>query len=98
MWPNRSVTSRRRPQILQSQLQLGRKHKPDYWLLVWCAVLLATGLIVLYAISPALAITYNVSSDYYVDKQIVAIALSIVAFIVTAKVPLKTWRRAYKPL
>jgi cell division protein FtsW len=79
-------------------MQLGRKHKPDYWLLIWCATLLAIGLIVVYAISPALAITNNVSSDYYVDKQAIAIALSLVAFAVTAKVPLKTWRRAYKPL
>jgi len=84
--------------MLQPQLQLGRKHKPDYWLLIWCAALLAIGLIVVYAISPALAITNNVSADYYVGKQAIAIALSLVAFTVTAKVPLKTWRRAYKPL
>ena len=98
MRPRHSVTTRRRPQILQPQLELGRKHKPDYWLLIWCATLLAIGLIVVYAISPALAITNNVSSDYYVDKQLIAIALSLVAFAITARVPLKTWRRAYKPL
>ena len=98
MWPNRSVTSRRHPRVLQQQMQLGRKHKPDYWLLIWCATLLAIGLIVVYAISPALAITNNVSSNYYVGKQVIAIALSLVAFAVTAKVPLKTWRLAYKPL
>ncbi len=99
MWPNRSVASRRRPQVQQQQMQLGRrKHKPDYWLLIWCATLLAIGLIVVYAISPALAITNNVSSNYYVGKQVIAIALSLVAFAVTAKVPLKTWRKAYKPL
>jgi cell division protein FtsW len=79
-------------------MQLGRKHKPDYWLLIWCAALMSIGLIVVYAISPALAITNNVSSNYYVDKQLIAIALSLVAFAITAKVPLKTWRQAYKPL
>jgi cell division protein FtsW len=98
MRPRNSVAPRRRPQILQQQLQLGRKHKPDYWLLIWCAALMAIGLIVVYAISPALAITNNVSSDYYVNKQLLAIALSLVAFAITAKVPLKTWRQAYKPL
>ena len=98
MGPRHSVVPRRRQQILQQQLELGRKHKPDYWLLIWCAILLAIGLIVVYAISPALAITNNVSSDYYVDKQAIAIALSLVAFAITAKVPLKTWRRVYKPL
>jgi cell division protein FtsW len=79
-------------------MQLGRKHKPDYWLLIWCAALMAIGLIVVYAISPALAITNKVSSNYYVDKQLLAIALSLVVFVITAKVPLKTWRQAYKPL
>jgi cell division protein FtsW len=98
MRPRSSVTTRRRPQILQQQMQLGRKHKPDYWLLIWCAALMAIGLIVVYAISPALAITNNVSSNYYVDKQLIAIALSLVAFAITARVPLKTWRQAYKPL
>ena len=98
MRPRNSVTSRRRPQIQQQQMQLGRKHKPDYWLLIWCAALMSIGLIVVYAISPALAITNNVSSNYYVDKQLIAIALSLVAFAITAKVPLKTWRQAYKPL
>ena len=98
MRPRHSVTQRRRPQILQQQLQLGRKHKPDYWILIWCAILLAIGLIVVYAISPALAATNHVSNNYYVGKQLIAIGLSLVAFIVTAKVPLKTWRQAYKPL
>jgi cell division protein FtsW len=79
-------------------LELGRKHRPDYWLLVWCAVLLVIGLIVVYAISPALAITNHVGNDYYVYKQIIAIVLSIVVFFITYKIPLQTWRQMYKPL
>jgi cell division protein FtsW len=81
-----------------SSISLGRKHKPDYWLLVWCAVLLAVGLVVVYAISPALAITNKVSNNYYVYKQLTAIVLSIFAFIAAYKIPLNTWRKAYKPL
>ncbi len=81
-----------------SELSLGRKHRPDYWLLVWCAVLLAIGLIVVYAISPALSAARHVSSSYYVSKQLLAIGLSLVAFIITARIPLKWWRQAYKPL
>jgi cell division protein FtsW len=79
-------------------MQLGRKHRPDYWLAIWCAILLVIGLVVIYSISPALALTSNVSSSYYVIKQVIAITLSIVAFFITAKIPLTTWRRAYKPL
>jgi cell division protein FtsW len=96
MYP--SQAPRRRTQFQLAQLNLGRKHKPDYWLLIWCAALLSVGLIVVYAISPALSIAHHVSSNHYVSKQLIAIALSIVAFIITAKTPLAWWRQAYKPL
>ncbi len=88
---------RRRPQF-NTALNLGRKHRPDYWLLTLCAILLAVGLIVVYAISPALTAANHVSGGYYVSKQLLAIGLSVVAFIVTTQVPLQWWRQAYKPL
>lgn len=87
----------RRPQF-QAALNLGRKHRPDYWLLILCAILLAIGLIVVYAISPALSAANHVNGGYYVSKQLLAIGLSLVAFIITAQVPLSWWRQAYKPL
>jgi len=94
-----SVTGpRRRSQILSVELKLGRKHRPDYWLLIWCAALLAIGLVVVYAISPALSASNHVSANYYVTKQLLAIGLSLVAFVITARIPLKWWRQAYKPL
>lgn len=77
---------------------LGRRHKPDYWLVALCLILLAIGLIVVYAISPALSASAKVSSNYYVVKQLIAIALSGVAFTVTSQIPLPYWRRIYKPL
>jgi len=89
---------RSRVQVQSTQLDLGRKHKPDYWLLILTAILLSIGLIVVYAISPALSAANNVGGGFYVSKQLIAIALSIVALIVTAKVPLSVWRMAYKPL
>ncbi len=89
---------RRRSQLRLNDLSLGRKHRPDYWLMIWCAALLSIGLIVVYAISPALSAANHVTGNYYVGKQLLAIGLSVVAFIVTAQVPLKWWRQAYKPL
>lgn len=77
---------------------LGRKHKPDYWLLILCVILLAVGLIVVYAISPALTTSAKVSSNYYVVKQLIAIGLSGVAFAATSRVPLGRWRHGYKLL
>lgn len=99
MRPRSSVPApRRRAQFQLAELNLGRKHRPDYWLLILSAALLVIGLIVVYAISPALAASKQVSSNYYVGRQLLAIGLSIVAFIITARVPLKWWRQAYKPL
>jgi cell division protein FtsW len=81
-----------------NELNLSRKHRPDYWLLILCAILLGVGVVVVYAISPALTISNNVSSSYYISKQLLAIGLSVIAFIFTAKIPLHWWRQAYKPL
>ena len=78
--------------------ELGRRHKPDYWLVALCVILLAIGLVVVYAISPALSASSKVSSNYYVSKQLIAIALSVVAFLVTSQVPVKRLRQWYKPL
>jgi cell division protein FtsW len=90
--PRRSLSAR------LPELNLGRKHRPDYLLLILCAILLSIGLIVVYAISPALAQANHTSNNYYVTKQLIAITLSLVAFFVTANVPLSVWRQAYKPL
>jgi len=98
MWPSSTSATRRRPRLSDNASQLGRKHRPDYWILILCAALLAIGLVVVYAISPALAATNHVSNNYYVGKQLLAIGLSLVAFAVTSQVPLKWWRKSYKPL
>ncbi|MDL2342358.1 MAG: putative peptidoglycan glycosyltransferase FtsW [Patescibacteria group bacterium] len=103
----RPSNARRRPVIGQrgsgrqdtaGVLALGRKHRPDYWLVILCAALLSIGLVVVYAISPALAQASHVSTSHYVGKQFLAISLSIVAFIATAQVPLSVWRQFAKPL
>lgn len=97
MWSN-NPTARRRSELRSNALQLGRKHRPDYWLLIWCAALMSIGLIVVYAISPALSAAHHVNSGFYVSKQLIAIGLSLIAFFITAQVPLGWWRQAYKPL
>lgn len=93
-----NTAARRRPEPRSAQLQLGRKHRPDYWLLIWCAALLSIGLIVVYAISPALSSANHISSGHYISKQLLAIGLGLIAFAITAQVPLSWWKTAYKPL
>ncbi len=75
-----------------------RKHRPDYGLVIISALLMAIGLIVVYSISPALSKVANVSTGYFVNKQLIVLALSIIAFLITAHVPLELFRRYYKLL
>lgn len=75
-----------------------RRHKPDYLLLLLSIVLLAIGLIVVYAISPGLSAQKNVGENYYVGKQLTAIVLGVLAFIATANLPTIWWRKLEKPL
>lgn len=75
-----------------------RRHKPDYWLLVISALLLAIGLVVVYSISPGLAVEKNVDQSYFINRQMVSVGLGIVAFFVAANLPLNFWRRLEQPL
>lgn len=86
------------PAVPRENSVAGRKHRPDYMLLVLCVLMLAIGLIVVYSISPAVSKAEGVSGTHYVGKQMLAILLSIIAFGVTARVPLDKWRQLYKPL
>ncbi|MCX6729333.1 MAG: FtsW/RodA/SpoVE family cell cycle protein, partial [Candidatus Saccharibacteria bacterium] len=78
--------------------QVARKHKPDYWLLLLSAGLLAMGLIILYSISPGLSAQKNVGENYYVIKQLTAIGLGLGAFIFTANTPINLWRKFERPI
>jgi cell division protein FtsW len=75
-----------------------RRHRPDYLLVVLALFLVAIGLTVVYAITPALNATSGGNGAHYVSRQLVAIGLSIVAFMVTARIPLRTWQRWQMPL
>ncbi|GAC1392682.1 MAG: putative lipid II flippase FtsW [Candidatus Saccharimonadales bacterium] len=75
-----------------------RRHKPDYILLLISIVLLVIGLIVIYSISPALAIEQHVNENYFIIKQLTAIGLGIVAFGIMAGLPFSSWRKFEKPL
>lgn len=87
--------ARKRP----NQTQTGRRrHRPDYWLPLIAIGLLGIGLVVVYAISPGVSKMTGVSEAYYVSKQLVAILLGIIAFIVLSRVPYVWWRHAIVPL
>ena len=75
-----------------------RRHSPDYLLLILTIALAAVGIIVVFSISPALAVEKGVDGNQYVFKQIVAVLLGLGIFGVAASVPLDKWSRLYKPL
>lgn len=75
-----------------------RRHKPDYMLVLASAFLLALGLIVVYSISPGLAAQRNLSENYYITKQLTAIGIGVVAFLMAANMPLNRLKDIQKPL
>ncbi len=78
--------------------QQGRKHRPDYLMMLVAACLMVIGLIVVFAISPGLSAQRNVSANYFVSKQLIAIIGGITVFLVASRIPRVHWKRAIKPL
>lgn len=90
------AVTRRRPAAASEAL--GRRHKPDYWLLIVCALLLAIGLVVVYSISPALAIEKDVTNNFFVNRQLLAIGLGVTIFVIASRIPLEVWKKLGVPL
>lgn len=82
----------------QGASTLGRRHKPDYWILVLSALLMVIGLVVVYSISPALAASQHISQGYFVTKQLIAVAAGAIGFAAAASFPIEGWRRSAKLL
>lgn len=76
----------------------GRKHKPDYWILILTALLLSVGLVVVYSISPGLAASQHQSQNYFITKQLIDVGLGLAAFAAAAYLPTKLWFRLTVPL
>ncbi|HSD55593.1 MAG TPA: FtsW/RodA/SpoVE family cell cycle protein, partial [Candidatus Saccharimonadales bacterium] len=92
-----AVTTRRQPSFNRDGGST-RRHSPDYLLLLLTVALAAVGIIVVFSISPALAVEKGVDGNQYVFKQIFAVLLGLCIFGVAATVPLHRWGQLYKPL
>lgn len=80
-----------------------RQHRPDYQIVLYMGLLMLLGLIVMYAIGPQRANVLNnaygtdfYSSTYFFIKQSVSLLLSLVAFMVFAKIPYEVVKK-YAP-
>jgi cell division protein FtsW len=75
-----------------------RKHRPDYMLVVYMAFLLVVGAVTVYAISPGITTGKDLSENFFSIKQLTAIGLGTVAFIIASLVDTKTWKKLEIPL
>src|SRR5688572_20067193 len=88
-----------RPSESSAQVFEGaRRHRPDMQLLLFVAILALLGLIVIYAISPALIARinlggFNLDQNFFLYRQLAFLAVGVGAFAATAFIPLTWWRR-----
>ncbi len=87
-----------RQTAVSEEISSKRKHRPDYVLPILAVALVSVGLIVLLAISPALAAQKNVAENYFINRQILAVLLSVVVFFIVANLRLNLWQKLETPL
>jgi cell division protein FtsW len=75
-----------------------RKHRPDYSLLVYMALLLGIGAVTVYAISPGVTASLGLESSYFSSRQIIFIFLGIIAFIIASLFNVTIWKKLEVPL
>lgn len=97
MRPSRART-RRAAQPVADPQPVMRKHRPVYLLPVLAMALLAMGIIVIFTIGPGLSVQRNVSENYFVGKQFIAMILGFTAFFIVSRIPLQFWSRAVPAL
>lgn len=74
-------------------LKLGRKHRPDYLMVVLMIVLAFIGLVVLFSITPALTGGDNEASTKFMIRQVLFLVAGLISFFVASRMPLDFWRR-----
>lgn len=94
------ISSSRRgfkPSTSASGENLGRQHRPDYFLVLGIFMLLALGLVVIYSVSPALAaqLKDDVDPNHFMYRQLFYLMLGFVTFGLTSFLPLSIWRKLY---
>ena len=74
-------------------LNLGRKHRPDYLLVALIMALALIGLVVLFSITPALTDGDDAASLRFMLRQGLFLVAGLVAFFIASKIPLDFWRK-----
>ncbi len=89
-----SMQRRRSPRGLNNrEVTSSRRHRPDYPLLVLISILLVVGAVVVYAIGPGLTNGTDLPENFYSTKQITAIGLGLIGFLIASFTPLIRWKK-----
>ena len=90
-------TDRRRQSQAKTSV-LGRRHKPDYILVLTVTTLLAIGLIVIYSVSPAISaqLVGDVDPNHFMYRQLLFLVLGFGVLGVTSTLPLNIWAKLQK--
>lgn len=75
-----------------------RRHRPDHVLLASTSLLLGIGIVLLVAISPALAEQGGVGGSYYIWRQMIAMLIGFCLFFICSKLNLSKLRNIRWPL
>jgi len=75
-----------------------RKHRPDYMLVLYMTFLLGIGAVTVYAISPGITAAQGLAENFFSYKQLTAIALGTVFFLIASSMKISTWHKLEKPL
>lgn len=77
---------------------LGRRHRPDYFLIIGMSLLLSIGLMVIYSVSPAISaqLAGDVDPNHFMYRQVFNLLIGISAFMVASLIPLEWWTKLQK--
>lgn len=86
-------SAKRRMPSSDNDVAVGRRHRPDYILMLCTFMLLAIGLVVIYSVSPAISaqLVGDVNPNHFMYRQLVFLLLGFGVFAFTSFVPLKFW-------
>lgn len=76
----------------------GRRHRPDYLLIVIISALAIIGLIVIYSISPAVALLGGLNSGYYFNRHLISVLLGLILFALFFNLPLSFIKKLTYPI
>ncbi len=78
---------------VEEPYDVSRKHRPDFQLVLYMGLLMLLGLVVMFAIGPQRANVLNAlqgtdySASFFFTRQLLSVAIALVAFVVMALVP-----------